>query len=280
MKYFVSNGCSWTFGTGLDMEFAEINGGCKDGESASKYCNEHYEESQEYIIQNRMPTIISKKLGLEDINISLPGKSNNSIVRTTIDWIMKNQDKINDTFFYIQWSSPNRIEFLDTINNKYVFFHWFSDDGLNAPHLDNQLIRKTYVERIKKFEEYFIHPILCEIDTLYDVINLQNFLKQNGCKYIFVDGLAEIFNNIGSSAPRDINKNWEFSDVSESIETYNSLLDLIDKKYFSSDIHLLKRIQNTFSRGGGFIKLDGHPSSRANHHFGDETSKYIKNNLL
>ena len=92
--------------------------------------------------------------------------------------------------------------------------------------------------------------------------------------------MAEIFSNIGSSTPKDINKKWDYFDVPKSIETYNSLLNLIDKKYFSSDIHLLKRIQNTFSRGGGFIKLDGHPSSRANHHFGDETYKYIKNNLL
>jgi len=281
MKYLLSNGCSWTYGTGLDMEYAEFNG-YKNSENAVEYINKHPDQAIKYRIENRMSTIISKKLGLEEFNISWPAKSNNSIVRTTIDWIMSNQDIVDDTFFYIQWSNPNRIELLDIIHGKYVFNHWFSPDGLNAPHLDNNpLVRKTYVQRIKKFEEYFIHPILCEIDTLYDVINLQNFFKQNSCKYIFIDGLAEIFNKIGSSCPKDEGFRVEdFLDLPESKETYNSLLDYIDKIHFNGDIHLQKMIDDTFPDGGGWITYDGHPSSLANNYFANKIFKYIENNLI
>ena len=63
-KILLTNGCSWVNGAGLPNR--EIQ---------------------------RWSYHLAKKLNMEDVNLSSEGASNNTIIRTTIEWLKENKDK-------------------------------------------------------------------------------------------------------------------------------------------------------------------------------------------
>ena len=286
LKYILTNGCSWVEGTGLEHELA-IQKGCETFEEVSDWKVKYPILGQmKYARKNRMPGMISNKLGLKEYNIGQAGKSNDCIVRTTVEWILSNKEKVNETLFYIQWSNPHRTEFLEAFENKYFINNWFAGTTSGRYH----------VHILDRYEKYFVHPISLELNTLNSVINLQNFLKVNNFKYAFVDALGQIWDipNVDDiSEPLNNTKIIKNTGKFEkSVKLYRDLLDLIDVDKFYSKKDLTYCINekiyrgkvptppNMIGRGTEWIKWDGHPSSITNNIFSDLIVDFIKEKIL
>src|SRR5210317_686045 len=94
MKYLFVNGDSYAYGLS-DLEF-----------------NAPY--------KNRYSRLLANHFNLEEINISNSGASNDTIVRTTLDWIENNDDKIHETIFLIGWTISIREEHFNFRKKKWV----------------------------------------------------------------------------------------------------------------------------------------------------------------
>jgi len=286
LKYILTNGCSWVEGTGLEHELA-IQKGCKSFEEVSDWKVKYPKSLQiKYTHKNRMPTMIANKLGLKEYNIGQAGKSNDCIVRTTVEWILNNKEKANETLFYIQWSNPHRTEFLEAFENQYFVNNWFSPTTSGRYH----------VHILDRYEKYFVQPISLELNTLNSVINLQNFLKVNNFKYAFVDALGKIWDIPSVDDISEPLKNTRvqrsYGKFENSVKLYKDLLDLIDVDKFYAKKDLTNCIadkvykgkvptpSNMIGRDTEWIKWDGHPSSITNNIFSDLIVDFIKEKIL
>ena len=174
MKYLVSNGCSFTEGTGLVPS--------PPGQY-SVAINLEDIKFEKTVKPYRYSGILSKKLGIEDINLSRGGASNERIFGTTIDWIEENIEKCNDTLFVIQWSYIGR-----DIHEKFA--------------VTRELIKKAHENKVWKIDNISIRDfIYSELDYLLQmdfselrkrdmrfVYSLQNIFKLNNWKYVFFEG--------------------------------------------------------------------------------------------
>ncbi len=162
-KYLYTNGCSYTEGCGLDNQTEE-----------------------------RYSKILSNRLGIEDINQSDGGGSNQRIFRTTFDWISQNLNKLKDTLFVIQLSYPVRNEiwvsrtWRDEFGNE---GHWFGaqfgHDGYTAWEAHE---RDTSIDKDEINFNYVPDNTTCSDITWRYVISLQSFFKSNDINYIFFEG--------------------------------------------------------------------------------------------
>ena len=94
MKYLVVSGCSHSNGTGLEYAYN------KKIDSTP--------ESNRYQQENRWSRLLSDKLNLEEIHLGRDAASNWQIYHNTVNWILDNPDKINDSLFIISWSYSDR----------------------------------------------------------------------------------------------------------------------------------------------------------------------------
>jgi len=96
MKYLVVSGCSHSQGTGLDQAIKSKTRG------TSKV------KAHNFRLQNRWSRLLSDKLNLEEIHLGRDAASNWQIYHNTVNWILDNPDKINDSLFIISWSYSDR----------------------------------------------------------------------------------------------------------------------------------------------------------------------------
>ena len=61
--------------------------------------------------------MLHQKYNFELINLWKPGTSNEGIIRVTVDWLLENQDKLNNTLFLIGFTSPVRKEWSINLSN-------------------------------------------------------------------------------------------------------------------------------------------------------------------
>ena len=279
-KHLLSNGDSWVLGLMLDTEYMRTK-----TMSQMKLSYEHLselieddgldewswyientklqKESYDFSVKNRFTGLASKKMGLEEINISWPGKSNRAIMRTTIEWILDNQDKVKDTFFLIGWTTPYRTEIVSKEKDTYD-----SGGENNAP--------------------------LSEIQTLYDVINLQNYFKVNNIDYMFID----LFSGLFMEMPDVIRNPYDDThrNFTTSLGLYSDLLKTLDKDNFLSKKSLLQIIEENVDdgnivNGNQFCELPiennyskdykdfvGHPSISSSKIIGDLIYEKISSN--
>lgn len=94
MKTLLTNGCSWTYGGGLDHPGT----------------TEHIKNLHDNVV---WPAHLKKKMNFDQcINLSIGCGSNQRICRTTFDWLAK-QDKetLKNTTVVIQWTQVIRFEY-------------------------------------------------------------------------------------------------------------------------------------------------------------------------
>lgn len=143
MKYLFVNGDSYAYGLN-DLEFNSPT-------------------------RNRYSKLLSNHYGLKEINISQSGASNDTIVRTTLEWIQDNKDKIKDTIFLIGWTISIREEHFNFRQKKWV-------------------VNKNW----KKYEhEYAISDKTFNIRMRNNILLLQSFFKQNKLNYLFSIAFGE-----------------------------------------------------------------------------------------
>jgi len=79
MSYLLSNGCSHTYGDGIEYEIGY--------ESDVDYDTFTRQKIEEYQKQHNFSTFISNELGLSCVNLSRVGSSNEEIIYSTIDYL-------------------------------------------------------------------------------------------------------------------------------------------------------------------------------------------------
>ena len=170
---------------------------------------------------------LADALGAELICQASSGGSNDRTIRTTLDWIAKNQDKLQDTFMVLQWTTWEREE----------WFHngrWYQ---VNASGID--IVPPELEERYKNY----IVNIDWDVKTL-DAHNkiwaLHQHLKNLKIRHVFFSGhssFSDIYEN---------RQNWglNYIDPYYREKTYNAVLknngfEYVNPKsfHFGADAH-------------------------------------------
>lgn len=119
----------------------------------------------------------------EIVNYGLCGRSNDYILRTTLDYcadyVLNN--KMDDLFVVIGWTEILRFELWDDINNKYR----------HIQQIDNKKSSDLY-EFITKYKSNICNNSL---NKLNNILTLQLFLEKFNIKFLFFDAVAEISMN-------------------------------------------------------------------------------------
>jgi len=103
------------------------------------------------------------------------GCSNARIMRTTRDWIEKNQDHLDDVFMVIQWTTWEREE----------WWHDGRDYQVNASGVD--LVPQALQEQYKKFVVSVDWPE-CTRRAHQEIWEFHCYLKQQGIKHLMFNG--------------------------------------------------------------------------------------------
>lgn len=114
------------------------------------------------------------------VNIARSGCSNESIFRTTVDWLAANQDALQDVYVAVMWTEPNRFEF-EALNG-------FPMDVISV----GSVFKNAEEKYLNKFSnEYLANKKLTNVKTLNLMLALESILISNGIPFIFLNG----FNN-------------------------------------------------------------------------------------
>jgi hypothetical protein len=100
-KTLFTNGCSWTYGGGLDQPDTR----------------EHITHLQDNIV---WPAHVQRLMNFDEkVSLAVGGGSNQRICRTTFDWVTKQTpETLKNTTAIIQWSCVNRYEYYVPKNNE------------------------------------------------------------------------------------------------------------------------------------------------------------------
>jgi len=112
--------------------------------------------------------LLGDKYNLEVNHVWKGGSSSHRIYRTTVDYIMNNQSKLQDTLFLIGWTKPTRFELYDSTHKKYIDI---------IGNISEQF-KKEYITKFVDFENMLE-------DYIRRVYSLECILKANNCKYLF-----------------------------------------------------------------------------------------------
>lgn len=157
MKTLLTNGCSWTWGGGF--------------ESLSD--NDRLEIVWPHHLMNLLECD-------NNVNLSMGCGSNQRIVRTTLDWILKQDRKtLDNTIAVIQWSEPSRYEYYSksTMPERHNDWDWENHDN------DWALIKAGCCiyppgDRNHVIHEEEFHQSQLRYNTYSDIEGLYSFITQ------------------------------------------------------------------------------------------------------
>ena len=113
IKQVVTNGCSWMFGMGVSGQDV-----IKLGENLK--LDKSPRGGRE---QNRVSGLFAQKYNAKDINLSIPGGSNDRILRTTTEWLFQNQKRTLRTHKSRYFSETFVLVGLTQIPRNEVWYH-------------------------------------------------------------------------------------------------------------------------------------------------------------
>lgn len=228
-KHVLINGCSHSAGS-------EIEGsGIGEGD---------YNRAQCFGAQ------LARRLDCEYTNLSLPGGSNDYIARTTLYWILENQELAKQTLFLIHWTGSTRSEMFYEGSVDKIYWNWIDhsfDKRVGHVHFDHHanIFPKQMASNLQAIgKSLFINETHWEINKYNNIIQTQTLLKSFNLPYIFGNAFQ-------SCAQGD---------------RYNRYLNLIDQEKFknpASDDHSFFEhcLANGFSIEGQRFwhhKIDAH----------------------
>lgn len=172
MKYnfnrILINGCSHSAGSEIE--------GSGIGES-------HYNR------ENCFGAQIAKMCNVNNINLSLPGGSNDYIYRTTLLWCINNPHLVNDTLFLIHWTGPNRTEFFV---DETIYDGFWQDETYDKKvgHVHPGYVWPGFTKKdqrrlIKASNIMFQYDTHWQINRYMNIIGLQTILKNYNARFIF-----------------------------------------------------------------------------------------------
>jgi hypothetical protein len=188
MKYnrIYVNGCSYSCAYGLNWEKTK----------------EFYKNNMGVEILNHLdysyPTLLANKLNVEIVNDAIPGGSIPRMIRTTYEYLIKNENTYNKTLFILEIPPGWRDEFFSnelkrTINITIGNIHFSYDKTEEA----NGFNIMESLNVIKELRKYFYNFVNVEYDTfkcVTQLIGLFSYLKQNKIEFYIIDnGIFENF---------------------------------------------------------------------------------------
>lgn len=194
-KYLYSNGSSLLQGAGFEPK--ELRPDIR-----VKYEEKGIELPEEQL-KCSFPYIISEKLNLECINESKSGIGVDALIRTTFNWIEKNQDKLQETLFLLEIPAGIRLD--------WYIKKWKEFGIVNAANMNGKypftLVKNWFLDNPEeqvKWNTEFYEPITQYFDNFYDesifrkiedskLLFFLSYLNQKGIDYIV--GLSPIENS-------------------------------------------------------------------------------------
>lgn len=187
-KFLLTNGDSWTFGSEIMCPEMLAPPGEKGYGMAGRYKEGKMDvdrENDHYRIPRIWPTMLAHKMGVEHKNISWPARSNDTIMGSTINWVLENYIKpgksTEDLIVMIGWSSPERkdiiIEDLDDNVHWYTMWPAMDTDQFYAGDVMKRYF-KFYVQHLWIAREYIARYI-------EQNFHLHKFLESHGIEHYF-----------------------------------------------------------------------------------------------
>lgn len=170
-----TNGCSWTWGGALDKHFRNKFTRVVNNDIRLKLVWPHY---------------LGQILGAKKVtNLSMGCGSNQRIVRTTFDWLMKTPKKeLENTVAVIQFAEFSRFDYYYDSGGPYENKpqNWYNckiDSALlDLDYFSDRLISE---EIVRKNQHKLISPIEEIYNTLTYINSLQQMMAQFGVKQVY-----------------------------------------------------------------------------------------------
>ena len=249
-KMILCEGDSWTSGDMINPKL--------------KTLNVNYKDNDDYRLPKVWPHKLGKLLGVDVLNTSMAGSSNDGIVRRVVSNVLDLLKKYNgeDIFVIVGWSSPERKDFyFNDGNDKHwetIFPNAINDiEQIDQISKERQEFYKTYVQYYWNEEEYFNRYI-------HNNLYLHYFLKSNNIEHLFFDAFYETKSgHHHKSQMRDVIDNDDFLQITKDIFKKTSF-----KNFLLDD--------NNEFKDGLFNELDPHPSEKGHQLWAEELSKDLQ----
>ncbi len=274
-KILLCEGCSWTAGS-LGDDNNVIN-----PELAVVLENNLMDSrNDDYRLPRLWPHKLGKLLNINVKNTAVPGSSNDTIVRRTVENVLSLLDQYNsdDIFVIIGWTSPERKDFYykDMVVPKDG--RWFT----LLPAELNELLRREDKKHLKPFYKTYVKYFWNTEEYISRYINhnlyLHYFLESQGIGHLFYSAFHEgqdtIYNSIS-----DISKGV-ISNFSKEKETTEEFFKICRKVF--KDISFRKYVMETVApknteniHSTKFFK-DHHPTELGHQMWAEELYKDLK----
>lgn len=206
-KFLYANGCSWSFGNGIERDPNFISTGNMSKDLA--IAHDCYS----------WPAVLSKKLSYEFINDALGAGSNKRMVRTTCDFLMNYpKEDYKELIVVLGWTTVERNEIHNYDLNQWLFFNARQIFSSNYP---TTKFKSDYKSMVDEYQKLYVTYVYSEIENLTNYVHqrymLSNMLENLGVKYIFFNSLPAVF---------DLEHKYDYRADLEKIKTKNVIADM------------------------------------------------------
>ena len=259
-KTLYANGCSFVWGDELYSD----NKGWKELKNKEQRWSRKFSESYEF----------------NEVNESLNGSSNDRIFRTTKDWILDNQGKLENTFVVIGWSQPERTEWYNDIAKRYEAINYGVDptemsckDGIDATgRVQDGLTKwedKSYGPFLgkcpsskfwKDYQKYYYNDDYYIDQTILKMLGLKSILDFFNVKYYFYSSMTvELIQEIFVSKYRKL---FDLDKICH--DTKEKWISKIVKDETNGDIYFDPEENSWVNPNGGWTGFSGsHPDQKS-----------------
>lgn len=215
---------------------------------------------------DRVSALFADKYNAKDINLSIPGGSNDRILRTTIDWFAKNNLlNHNETFVLIGLTQPERTEMYYNETNSYIKIrvsdmeYW--KENFDADHED--------MMKLCSLKYKYAHSYQDDYERLMRMIlGMCSICEYYGAKYLITDAYGNI-------------KEWEERGHAYPLLNKGDLNKRSSAKFFEENPNIY--LENSWVKWNKhYDESDlGHPNTKGNRVWYEHLVNYIeKNDIL
>lgn len=188
---------------------------------------------------------LANRLGVNKIDLSVPGASNDYIARTTLFWILENPRRAKNTLFLIHWTGEHRTEMFydtadDSINDVYDYVDYVPDKQAGHIHHDHssKLFPLKFKNNLKVLQKHlYYNATHWYVQRYMNIIQTQANILNSGGTWIFgnafqsceIGGRYQFYRN---KIDRTKFKNFDISSESFWEHCKTAGFDITGQKYW------------------------------------------------
>lgn len=231
---------------------------------------------KEYRRKYNLPSIVSEKLGLQVIDLSEDGNSNDAITMSTINFLlsMPHEERKN-LHVVIGWSSP------------YRRMVWCKGPGyytsLHNTHIEEQYQDKSIIHLIPYVKEAIIMADIQDhfYNYVKNIMLLENFLKANSCDYTFYRSIGnsqEFRNcNLNSISHQETNKNFPKTDIYTDHNKWYKFKNTDTLPFIQNSVYTLYLSSKDYNR---ISDKNGHPKYEVIKDLASNISTFLRQKIV